>query len=127
MMTGKTRSTGINATSSSATGAIATTLRNGNDVSLLSSAVAPLQRVLAAAREPEMTVVHTREGHRPDISDCPPAKFARGESIGDDGPKGRILVRGECGHDIIDAFAPRPARSCSTSPAKARSTPPTWS
>jgi biuret amidohydrolase len=78
----------------------------GNDVSLLSSAVEPLQKVLAAARELELTIVHTREGHRPDLADAPPAKLARGGFIGSDGPKGRILVRGEYGHDIVDALAP---------------------
>jgi biuret amidohydrolase len=81
----------------------------GNDVSLLSSAIEPLQKVLAAARELGMTVIHTREGHRPDLLDCPPSKLARGGlecGIGDHGPNGRILVRGERGHDIVDALAP---------------------
>src|SRR5436190_15478601 len=67
----------------------------GNDVSLLASAVEPLQRVLAAARELGMTIIHTREGHRPDLADAPPAKLARGGFIGSDSPNGRILVRGE--------------------------------
>ncbi len=78
----------------------------GNDVSLLSAAVEPLQRVLTATRELGMTIIHTREGHRPDMADCPPAKFARGEFIGTDSPKGRILIRGEYGHDIVDELAP---------------------
>jgi len=54
-------------------------------------------------------VVHTREGHRPDLTDCPPAKWQRGpegKRIGDPGPMGRILVRGEPGHDIIPELAP---------------------
>src|ERR1700704_2425263 len=76
----------------------------GNDVSLLSAAIEPLQRVLGAARELGMTIIHTREGHRPDMLDCPPAKLARGGFIGSDSPKGRILVRGEYGHDIVDAL-----------------------
>src|SRR5258705_2451143 len=70
----------------------------GNDVSLLRRAVAPAARVLEAARTIGMLVVHTREGHRPDLTDCPPAKKARGRlkaGIGDPGPMGRILVRGE--------------------------------
>jgi nicotinamidase-related amidase len=81
----------------------------GNDVSLLAVVVPPLQRVLAAARSAGMLVIHTREGHRPDLSDCPPAKLARGAPsvrIGDPGPMGRILIRGEHGHDIVDELAP---------------------
>jgi biuret amidohydrolase len=81
----------------------------GNDVSMLARVVPPLQDLLAAARGAGMLVVHTGEGHRPDLADCPPAKIARGGSeitIGSPGPKGRILVRGEFGHDIIDELAP---------------------
>jgi nicotinamidase-related amidase len=81
----------------------------GNDVSLLGRAVAPTRRVLDAARAVGMLVIHTREGHRPDLSDCPPAKLARGRlanGIGDPGPMGRILVRGEYGHDIVDTLKP---------------------
>jgi nicotinamidase-related amidase len=81
----------------------------GNDVALLARTIAPLQRVLAAARAIGMPVIHTREGHRPDLSDAPPAKLARGRlscGIGDPGPFGRILVRGEHGHDIVDELAP---------------------
>jgi nicotinamidase-related amidase len=81
----------------------------GNDVSLLTPVIAPLQAVLADARARGLTVIHTREGHLPDLSDCPPAKLNRGAPsmrIGDPGPKGRILIRGEYGHDIIDDLAP---------------------
>jgi nicotinamidase-related amidase len=81
----------------------------GNDVSLLRAVIPPLQATLAATRAAGMTVIHTREGHLPDLSDCPPAKLNRGEPalrIGDPGPKGRILIRGEYGHDIIDELAP---------------------
>ena len=81
----------------------------GNDVSLLARAVAPTQRVLAAARAAGVMVVHTREGHRPDLSDCPPAKRRRGRlavGIGDQGPMGRVLVRGEAGHGIVPELAP---------------------
>jgi nicotinamidase-related amidase len=81
----------------------------GNDVSWLQAVVPPLKEVLATARSTGLTVIHTREGHVPDLSDCPPAKLNRGEPslrIGDPGPKGRILVRGEYGHDIIDDLAP---------------------
>ena len=80
----------------------------GNDTSLLLAAVGPIGRVLARAREIGMFVIHTREGHRPDLSDCPPAKLTRGGKtfIGEDGPMGRILVRGEKGHDIIEDLYP---------------------
>lgn len=81
----------------------------GNDVTLLDRVIAPLQGVLAAARDAGMLVVHTREGHRPDLADCPPTKLARGRgdmTIGSPGPKGRILVRGEEGHDIVPELAP---------------------
>jgi nicotinamidase-related amidase len=81
----------------------------GNDVSMLRKVIPPLQEVLAATRSAGMMVVHTREGHLPDLSDCPPAKLNRGEPslrIGDPGPKGRILIRGEYGHDICDELAP---------------------
>jgi nicotinamidase-related amidase len=81
----------------------------GNDVSMLLKVVEPLQEVLALARAAGMAVIHTREGHRPDLSDCPPSKLARGHldtPIGAEGPNGRILVRGEAGHGIIDELAP---------------------
>ena len=81
----------------------------GNDVSLLQKVVPPLADVLAAARAAGMLVIHTREGHLPDLSDCPPAKLQRGkpsQRIGDLGANGRILIRGEYGHDIIDELAP---------------------
>src|SRR5713101_4833340 len=81
----------------------------GNDVSLLRKAVEPTKRVLDACRAAGLMVIHTREGHRPDLSDCPPAKLARGRldnGIGDPGPMGRILIRGEYGHDIVDSLKP---------------------
>ena len=81
----------------------------GNDVSLLQQVVLPLTELLTAARAAGITVVHTREGHQPDLSDCPPAKLRRGrpsQRIGDLGTHGRILIRGEYGHDIIDELAP---------------------
>jgi len=82
----------------------------GNDVSQLSRAIKPCADVLNAAREAGILVVHTREGHLPDLSDAPPAKIERGAPslrIGDPGPMGRILIRGEAGHDIIAALYPR--------------------
>jgi len=81
----------------------------GNDVSMLTKVIEPLAAVLEASRAAGMLVIHTREGHRSDLSDCPPSKLARGglkTGIGDPGPKGRILVRGEEGHGIIDELAP---------------------
>ena len=93
----------------------------GNDVSLLQSVVPPLKEVLEAARAVGLTVIHTREGHVPDLSDCPPAKLNRGDPtlrIGSPGPKGRILVRGEYGHDIIDELKPAPGEPIVDKPGK---------
>lgn len=93
----------------------------GNDVSHLQAVVPPLRAVLARARAIGMPVIHTREGHVPDLSDCPPAKLHRGEPslrIGAPGPKGRILVRGEYGHDIIDELAPLPGELVIDKPGK---------
>jgi len=81
----------------------------GNDVSLLEAIVPATQAVLSAWRADGGLVVHTREAHRPDLSDCPPAKRNRGNPrlrIGDAGPMGRILIAGEPGNQIIDALAP---------------------
>ncbi|WP_026596879.1 isochorismatase family cysteine hydrolase [Methylobacterium sp. 77] len=93
----------------------------GNDVSLLLAAVPPCQLVLAAARSVGMLVVHTREGHKPDLSDAPPAKLERGEPtsrIGAPGPMGRILIRGEPGHDIVPDLAPVPGEIVIDKPGK---------
>src|ERR1700761_5118229 len=81
----------------------------GNDVSQLARAVKPIASVLRVVRGTGMLVIHTREGHLPDLSDAPPAKIERGAPslrIGDRGPMGRILIRGEAGHDIIPALYP---------------------
>ena len=81
----------------------------GNDVDRLLKVVPPLAALIAAARSSGVMVIHTREGHEPDLSDCPPAKLNRGapsKRIGDPGKYGRILVRGEYGHDIVDELAP---------------------
>lgn len=81
----------------------------GNDVALLAAAVGPCRAMLDAARAAGLLVIHTREGHRPDLSDAPPAKVMRGAPslrIGDPGPMGRILIRGEPGHGIIPSLAP---------------------
>jgi biuret amidohydrolase len=81
----------------------------GNDVTRLQAAVEPCRAVLSAARKAGLLVIHTREGHRPDLSDAPPLKVERGDPalrIGAPGPMGRILVRGEPGHDIIPELYP---------------------
>jgi biuret amidohydrolase len=81
----------------------------GNDVSRLDAAVGPCAQVLAAARSAGLLVIHTREGHRPDLTDAPALKVERGDPamrIGAPGPMGRILVRGEPGHDIIPKLYP---------------------
>jgi biuret amidohydrolase len=93
----------------------------GNDVSLLVAAVEPCRAVLSAARRRGMLVIHTREGHRPDLSDAPPAKVERGAPslrIGSPGPMGRILVRGEPGHDIIPALYPATGEPVIDKPGK---------
>jgi len=93
----------------------------GNDVSLLAKAVKPARALIEAARKLKMLVVHTREGHRPDMADAPPAKVERGTPsarIGAPGPMGRILIRGEAGHDIIPELAPAEGEPVVDKPGK---------
>jgi biuret amidohydrolase len=93
----------------------------GNDVSQLRRTIEPNRRLLAAWRAAGLAALHTREGHRPDLSDLPPAKKVRGRSattIGDAGPMGRILVRGEAGHDIIPELYPAPGEPVIDKPGK---------
>lgn len=93
----------------------------GNDVTSLRRAIAPTRRVLDAVRARGMMVIHTREGHRPDLSDLPPTKKARGRlacGIGDVGPMGRVLIRGEPGHQIIPELAPQPGEPVVDKPGK---------
>jgi biuret amidohydrolase len=93
----------------------------GNDVSLLRRTIAPSRRLLDNARAAGLAVIHTREGHRPDLADLPPSKKARGRlpaGIGDPGPMGRILVRGEDGHDIIAELYPQPGEPVIDKPGK---------
>ncbi|MEH1031103.1 cysteine hydrolase [Micromonospora profundi] len=93
----------------------------GNDVGQLRRTIAPLAALLADARAAGLGIIHTREGHLPDLSDCPPAKLRRGapsRRIGDPGPNGRILIRGEYGHDIIDELRPLPGEPVIDKPGK---------
>jgi biuret amidohydrolase len=93
----------------------------GNDVSQLRRTIEPNKQLLTAWREKGLTVIHTREGHRADLTDLPPAKKVRARSktsIGDPGPMGRILVRGEPGHDIIPELYPLPTEPVIDKPGK---------
>ena len=93
----------------------------GNDVDLLRSTIEPTAALLAAFRAAGITVIHTREGHKADLSDLPDAKLNRGSPslrIGDLGPKGRILIRGEEGQDIIPELAPAEGEAVVDKPGK---------
>jgi nicotinamidase-related amidase len=86
--------------------------RTGMDISRAQAVIGQVQALLQAARVANLLVVHTREGHRPNLSDCPPAKLQRsvaaGAPIGGLGPMGRLLVKGEYGHDFVDELQPLP-------------------
>ncbi len=93
----------------------------GNDCGLLRVAIQPCRNVLHAARQAKLLVIHTREGHRPDLTDLPPAKRRRGRfalGIGDPGPMGRILVQGEPGHDIVAELSPETGEPVVDKPGK---------
>jgi nicotinamidase-related amidase len=93
----------------------------GNDVSLLAAIVPTVARLLDLCRRHGIAIIHTRESHSPDLSDCPPAKLRRGNGtlrIGDAGPMGRILVRGEPGNDILAAVAPLAGETVIDKPGK---------
>lgn len=93
----------------------------GNDVSQLRRTIEPNRQLLAAWRAAGLFVMHTREGHRADLADLPPAKKIRGRSatcIGDTGPMGRILIRGEAGQDIIPELYPLPGEPVIDKPGK---------
>jgi nicotinamidase-related amidase len=93
----------------------------GNDVSRLGAIVPTVRALLDWARARRLAVLHTREGHRPDLADCPPAKQRRGDPalrIGAKGPMGRILVNGEPGNDIVPALAPAAGEPVIVKPGK---------
>jgi len=93
----------------------------GNDVSRLAAIVPTVRDLLGWCRARGVRVIHTREGHRPDLADCPPAKRRRGHAairIGDAGPMGRLLVDGEPGNDIVSALAPLPGETVIVKPGK---------
>ncbi|USP80109.1 allophanate hydrolase [Curvularia clavata] len=100
----------------------------GGNLEAVQASIAPTKRLLDACRSAGMTIVHTREGHKPDLSDCPSSKLIRQEAapgntqhklvIGDTGELGRLLIRGEYGHEIIDELKPLPDEVVIDKPGK---------
>ena len=93
----------------------------GNDVAPLAAIVPTVRRLLDAFRLYQLPIMHTQEAHRPDLSDCPPAKRQRGTPalrIGDPGPMGRMLIAGEAGNAIVPALLPQPGEPVLEKPGK---------
>jgi len=100
----------------------------GGDLTHVQASIAPTKRLLDLFRHADMHVFHTREGHKPDLSDCPSSKLIRqaahpqntqhGLIIGDKGAMGRLLTRGEYGHDLIDELQPVPGEVVIDKPGK---------
>jgi len=94
----------------------------GFDVSQTQVAIQPLKLLLDKLRQTNVTIIHTREGHRADLSDCPPHKLARSRHqnapIGSEGPMGRLLTRGSRSHDFVDALKPLPGEIVIDKPGK---------
>jgi nicotinamidase-related amidase len=93
----------------------------GNDLSPVAAIVPTVAALISLFRQKQWPILHTRESHKPDLSDCPPAKRLRGSPvlrIGDEGPMGRILVQGEPGNAIVDACAPAPGEIVIDKPGK---------
>lgn len=100
----------------------------GGTLDAVQSSVAPVKTLLAVSRGAGLTIIHTREGHKPDLSDCPSSKLVRqhaapgndqhGKIIGDTGDLGRLLVRGEYGHDIVNELSPYPGERIIDKPGK---------
>ena len=93
----------------------------GNDVTRLQAIIPTVARLIGLFRREHWPVINTREGHKPDLSDCPPAKRERGNPslrIGDAGPMGRILIHGEPGHGIVADLAPIPGELVIDKPGK---------
>jgi nicotinamidase-related amidase len=94
----------------------------GNDIAPARAIIPVIRKLLQTARDAGIMIVHTREGHLPDLSDCPPAKLERskkqGAGIGDVGPMGRILIRGEQGHAIVPELEPPEGEAIIDKPGK---------